>query len=86
MGIIPIAKHDAHVPSSDSFTGESNMYPSQKAERFQLRMPDGLRHRVKEIAEKNRRSMNAEIILMIERAAFDQPLTPENEKGAAPAS
>ncbi|GJD58352.1 Arc family DNA-binding protein [Methylobacterium dankookense] len=41
-------------------------YPSDLAERFQLRMPTGLRDRVKAEAETNKRSMNAEIIARLE--------------------
>jgi len=43
-------------------------YPSDLAERFMIRMPDGLRDKIRAVAEKNRRSMNAEIILQLERA------------------
>lgn len=35
---------------------------------FMLRMPDGLRERIKTNAEINRRSMNSEIILHLENA------------------
>jgi hypothetical protein len=49
-------------------------------------MPDFLRSRIKEIASENRRSMNSEIVLMLEKAVFD-PLkkTPErhDERSAA---
>ena len=38
------------------------------ADQFMLRMPDGMRELVRERAEANRRSMNAEIIFQIERA------------------
>jgi hypothetical protein len=46
-------------------------YPSQLAERFQVRMPDGLRDRIREEAEKNNRSMNAEIVARLE-GSFSQ--------------
>ncbi|GLK78045.1 hypothetical protein GCM10008171_32990 [Methylopila jiangsuensis] len=36
------------------------------ADQFALRFPDGMRNRIKVRAAVNRRSMNAEIILMIE--------------------
>ncbi|NKK87563.1 Arc family DNA-binding protein [Rhizobium leguminosarum bv. viciae] len=49
-------------------------------EMFNLRLPTGLRDRIKEEAERNRRSMNAEIIFHIERAMFD---TFEMKKGEA---
>lgn len=41
-------------------------YPSDVADRFMLRLPGDLRARVKAQAQRNRRSMNAEIVLMIE--------------------
>lgn len=41
-----------------------------------LRLPDGMRDRLKSTAALNRRSMNAEIIFRLERDL-------ENEKGAA---
>lgn len=43
-------------------------YPSELAERFQVRLPSGLRDRIKEVAEKNKRSMNAEIVSTLEQA------------------
>jgi hypothetical protein len=46
-------------------------------------MPDALRHRIKELAAENRRSMNSEIVVILERAVFD-PL--KNEKGTEAAA
>lgn len=46
---------------------------------FNLRLPNGLRDRIKEEAARNRRSMNAEIIFQLEKAVFD-PL--EMKKGS----
>lgn len=37
-------------------------YPSEEAERFQIRLPDGFRDQIRAAAEANHRSMNAEII------------------------
>jgi len=37
-------------------------------EQFPLRLPDGMRDRIKEAAERNLRSMNAEIIYQLSRA------------------
>jgi predicted HicB family RNase H-like nuclease len=48
------------------------MYASQQAERFQLRLPDGLRERIKEMAAQNKRSMNSEILFHLEPVAYDQ--------------
>jgi len=46
-------------------------YPSQLAERFQIRMPDGLREQIRRHAEANKRSMNAEIISLLEMALWE---------------
>lgn len=37
-------------------------YPSQDADRFQLRLPAGLRECIREAAEHNDRSMNGELV------------------------
>lgn len=37
-------------------------YPSELAERFQVRLPEGMRDRIKAAAADNNRSMNAEIV------------------------
>lgn len=49
-----------------------NKYPSERQERFIVRMPDGLRDRIKVEAEKNNRSMNSEIISTLE-SAYPEP-------------
>jgi len=41
-------------------------------DKFMLRFPEGLRGRIKEEAERNCRSMNAEIIYHLQNALFDQ--------------
>ena len=45
-------------------------YPSDKADQFVVRMPDGMRNKIAEAAKRNGRSMNAEIIFRLE-ATFD---------------
>lgn len=47
------------------------MYPSQTSDRFQVRLPDGLRDAIKIAAAQNRRSMNSEIVFHLEKA-FEQ--------------
>ncbi len=42
-------------------------YPGQTADKFMLRLPDGMRDEIKEMSARNRRSMNAEIVLMLEK-------------------
>lgn len=46
-------------------------YPSQLADRFQLRLPDGLRDRIARVARQNMRSMNQEIVFQLLRAMGD---------------
>lgn len=43
-------------------------YPSEIADKLQLRFPEGMRNKIKDLAKANRRSMNAEIIFILERA------------------
>lgn len=52
---------------------EEEKYPSELAERFQVRMPEGLRDRIKAASEANGRSMNAEILRVLEKE-FPPPL------------
>lgn len=47
-------------------------YPSQNQDKFVLRLPDGMRDRIKAAAEKNNRSMNAEIVATLE-AIYPEP-------------
>jgi hypothetical protein len=41
---------------------EREPYPSEKQDRFIVRLPDGMRDRIKAAADANNRSMNAEIV------------------------
>jgi ubiquinone biosynthesis protein UbiJ len=52
-----------------------NTYPSELADKFLLRLPDGMRERLATAAKKNRRSMNAEIVDRLLETL--QALTPE---------
>ncbi len=45
-------------------------YPSDAAEKFIVRLPPGMREKIAESAKANGRSMNGEVIVMLERA-FD---------------
>lgn len=40
-------------------------------EQYIVRLPDGMRERIKEEADRNHRSMNAEIVFHLQRALFD---------------
>lgn len=50
---------------------EKDKYPSELAERFQIRLPEGMRDRIRAAAVENGRSMNAEIIDTLEQAYPD---------------
>jgi plasmid stability protein len=43
-------------------------FPSSKQDQFVLRFPDGMRDRIKAVADRNGRSMNAEIIARLEQS------------------
>ncbi|NEH85293.1 Arc family DNA-binding protein [Rhizobium leguminosarum bv. trifolii] len=42
--------------------------PGRGSDQFPLRLPDGMRDRIKDAADKNGRSMNAEIVAALEEA------------------
>ncbi len=42
-------------------------FPSDQQDKFMLRLPEGLRDRIKAKADENGRSMNAEIVQLLER-------------------
>lgn len=52
-------------------------YPSETQERFIIRLPDGMRERIKAKAEANGRSMNAEIVVALEKF-FPEPRSAED--------
>lgn len=54
------------------------LYPSDKQDKFMLRLPDGMRERLKELAKANARSLNAEIVKRLEDSLETQPSN--NEK------
>ncbi|MBY3119949.1 Arc family DNA-binding protein [Rhizobium laguerreae] len=55
----------------------SNALPGRGADQVMLRLPDGMRDKLKARAAANRRSMNSEIIVCLEKAvasaAEDEP-------------
>lgn len=59
-------------------------YPSGRLDQFMVRLPDGMRDKLKELAAQNRRSMNAEIIVALE--AGMQAATGEGFADTAPAA
>lgn len=46
----------------------SNSKPGRGSDQFPLRLPDGMRERIKTAADRNGRSMNAEIVSTLEEA------------------
>lgn len=54
------------------------MFPSERADKMMIRLPDGMRDRIRDKAKANRRTMNSEVVHYIDRA-----LAAENKKGPA---
>lgn len=48
-------------------------YPSDKQDQFMIRLPDGMRDRISESANRNGRSMNAEIVQALEQFFPSEP-------------
>ncbi len=62
-------------------TPKRHAFPSGKADQYIVRFPQGMRDTIKNRAEANRRSMNAEIIFCLEKV-----LATETQKADATAS
>lgn len=58
-------------------------YPSEEQDRFIVRMPDGMRERIAAIAKENSRSMNAEIVRVLEEAFPPEPSPAQLEESIA---
>ncbi|MES2603294.1 MAG: Arc family DNA-binding protein [Pseudomonadota bacterium] len=74
-----IANDNTHEQEQD----ESGRGPSM-VEKFVIRLPMGLRDQIKQLSESNRRSMNSEIIMVLEnhiRAQLVQQMTAVNGDG-----
>lgn len=56
------------MPSRNYHGGMNKPYPSEQLERFIVRMPDGMRDRLRESAQEAGRSMNAEIVYRLEQS------------------
>lgn len=48
-------------------------YPSDETEKLLVRFPSGMRERLKEVAGTNHRSMNGEVVAILEKALFNPP-------------
>lgn len=47
---------------------DNRLSPSQAADKFIVRLPDGMRQRIAEVAKRSRRSMNSEIVCRLEHS------------------
>lgn len=65
---------------SCEMSSDRDKYPSETAERFQVRLPAGLRDRIKAYAERHGRSMNTEIVRVLENE-FPEPWPLEERVG-----
>lgn len=52
-------------------------YTSRTADKFVVRLPQGMRDRIAEVAKTHHRSMNSEIIARLEHSLLDLPTLPE---------
>lgn len=52
-------------------------YTSRTADKFVVRLPEGMRDRIAEVAKQHHRSMNSEIIARLEHSLVDLPSLPE---------
>lgn len=57
---------------------EKPIFPSDKADKFVVRFPDGMRDKISEAAKTSGRSMNAEIIARLEQS-FGKVTTAEGD-------
>lgn len=75
---------------SDTPQGSQAKQAPAMVEKFVIRLPQGLRNKIKHLSEKNRRSMNSEIIMVLEKhiqqnqgkqaAAFESELLGEQHQ------
>lgn len=52
-------------------------YTSRTADKFVVRLPQGMRDKIAEVAKTHHRSMNSEIIARLEHSLLDLPTLPE---------
>lgn len=55
-------------------------------DQFMIRFPDGMRQQLKSMAALNRRSLNAEVIILIERALRGEQAAGTDPEKASPAA
>ncbi|WP_019411230.1 Arc family DNA-binding protein [Pseudomonas psychrophila] len=61
-------------PQGSTVKATTNRYDSRTAEKFVLRMPDGMRSRIEALASERHRSMNSEITIRLERSFINTDL------------
>ncbi|WP_373186047.1 Arc family DNA-binding protein [Halopseudomonas sp.] len=54
----------------------AQQYTSRTADKFVVRLPDGMREHIAEVARQHHRSMNSEIIARLEHSLLDLPTLP----------
>lgn len=57
----------------------------QQADKFVIRLPEGMRDRIRENAEASRRTMNAEILHYIDKALVTETTKATTKPGSSPA-
>ena len=65
--------------SSASLVATTNNCPSRTADKFVLRMPNGMRSRIETLAGENHRSMNGEMIIRLERSFIATDLVAQQQ-------
>lgn len=65
--------------SSASLVTTANNCPSRTADKFVLRMPNGMRSRIETLAGENHRSMNGEMIIRLERSFVSTDLVAQQQ-------
>ena len=79
----PALKDSAQQPSQDDETSTDDRSPTV-VEKFVIRLPNGLRDQIRSLSEQNRRSMNSEIIMVLEnhiRQKFMDQMSAANPDG-----
>ena len=59
-------------------TNKSSLPKSEENNRFLVRLPSQLHQQIKQISKRNKRSMNAEIVLLLQSYLFEQGLTDDS--------
>lgn len=61
---------------------ERKQFPSEQQDQYMLRFPKGMRDRLKAEAEKNKRSLNSEIIARLDDSLLTEQLTTVADESA----